>query len=131
MPDQLAREVAALTAKFETWAGAHDERLKAIEENQRLANNEVHNIMTELTVVQSRCIDRGKRISEEADRLDTLENRLRVQEDTGVHNVGEREGKKAVRRTALLAIAIVGAVGSICGIVLAVIKVAAMTGCGG
>lgn len=124
----LTREVAASIAKQETWAKTHDERLASIEENQRLTNNELHNIMTEVNVVQNRCVDRGRRISVESERVARLEARLRKQEDTGVHHLGEAAGaekaRKATRKGFLFAFAILGAISAVTGLVFGAIKLA-------
>lgn len=128
----LATAVAASTARHEEWSRAHDARLATIEDNQRLTNNELHNIMSEVSVVQNRCLDRGKRISSEADRVDALEQRIRAQEDTGVHHVGEQAGaeraRQAMRKGFLFAFAVLGAVGVASGVVFGALKLA---GCGG
>jgi hypothetical protein len=127
----LALEVAKATTKHDTWAQVHDERLVKIEENQRLTNNELQNVMVEMNVVQNRCLDRGKRISAEAERIRAVEDRLRQQEDTGVHHLGEAAGaekaRQAVRKGFLFAFAILGALATASGLIYTVVQ---LSGCG-
>jgi hypothetical protein len=128
----LAIEVAKSTAKQEQWAEHHDARLSQIEENQRITNSGLQAIGKEVAILQGRGVERDKRISNEAERVDVLERRLRRQEDTGVHHVGELKGvekaREATRKGFLFAFAVLGALGVVGGIVFGILK---LTGCGG
>lgn len=129
---ELRLQVVASTAAQETWAKSHDARLAKIEGSLEMTNAAVQKIGSEVAIGQGQAAARDKRISVEADRVAKLEARLRRQEDTGVHNVGEMTGvqkaRESTRKGFLFAFAVLGAVGVIGGIAIGILK---LTGCGG
>jgi len=130
--NELQLQVATASAKHDTWAKAHDERLRKIEGSIEMTNAAVQKIGSEVAIMQGRDAARDKRISVEAERVDKIEDRLRRQEDTGVHNIAELQGvakaREAMRKGFLFAFAVLGALGVVGGIVFGVLK---LSGCGG
>lgn len=128
----LAVEVAKSSAKHEQWAEHHDERLNRIEENQRVTNHGLQAIGKEVAILQGRGAERDKRISTEANRVAELAQRLRKQEDTGVHHVGQLQGvekaREASRKGFLFAFAVLGALGVVGGVVFGVLKLIGVGG---
>ena len=124
----LALKVESATVKQDTWATAHDASLTKLDKSLTMTNTSVQQLGSELAIVQTRCVDRGKRISGESERIDKLEMRVRSQEDTGVHHLGETQGEKkareATRKGFLFAFAVLGALATLTGLVLGAIKLA-------
>jgi uncharacterized protein (DUF3084 family) len=125
-------EVVKISTQHKTWAKAHDERLEKIENSLVMTNNALQAVASKVAIVDGQGLMRDKRISTEAERVDKIEARLRRQEDTGVHNIGQLRGaekaREAMRKGFLFAFAVLGAMGVAGGIIFGALKLA---GCGG
>lgn len=129
---EMQLQIVAAAVKQEAWAEAHDGRLEKIEGSLVMTNAAMQAIAGKVAIIENEGVMRDKRISTEAERVDKIENRLRKQEDTGVHNVAQLQGaekaREAVRKGFLFAFAVLGALGVVGGIIFGVLKLA---GCGG
>lgn len=128
----LQLQIVRASTRQETWSKAHDARLGKIESSLDLTNTAVQAIGSKVAIFEGQGAARDKRISIEAGRLSEIEKRLRAQEDTGVHNIGELQGVKAAREATrkgfLFAFAVLGATGVVGGLVFGALK---LGGCGG
>ena len=125
-------QIVAASTRQEEWAKAHDVRLQKIEGSLEMTNAAVQKIGSEVAIIQGQGAARDKRISTEAARVAKIEHRLRRQEDTGVHNIGQLRGvekaREATRKGFLFAFAVLGALGVLGGVLFGALKLA---GCGG
>lgn len=128
---EVQLEIVKISTQHEAWAKVHDERLEKIENSLVITNNALQAVAGKVAIIDGQGVARDKRISTEAERVDKIEKRLRRQEDTGVHHVGQLRGaekaREAMRKGFLFAFAVLGALGVVGGIVFGALKLA---GCG-
>jgi len=128
----LALKIERSTTQQETWAKTHERALHKLDRSVALTNTALHSIGQEVAVIQGKCVDRGKRISDESTRVDKLEERVRTQENTGVHGAGKEAGRKAAveatRKGFLFAFAVLGAIGCVGGMLFVVLRFAGYGG---